>query len=120
MPNPIGQLYCTVLDCPDPWALARFYAEMIGGEYVTERPDWVTIADPAGRRLSFQRSPKYRAPVFPDKYASQQEHIDILVTDVDGAQRRALDLGATRLAGEGRDFRVFADPVGHPFCLVWE
>jgi hypothetical protein len=28
-------------------------------------------------------------------------------------------LGATRLDGEGDDFRVFADPAGHPFCLVW-
>jgi hypothetical protein len=30
-----------------------------------------------------------------------------------------LTLGARRLPGEGDDFRVYADPAGHPFCLVW-
>jgi hypothetical protein len=30
-----------------------------------------------------------------------------------------LQLGAVRLGGEGEDFRVYADPAGHPFCLVW-
>ena len=31
-----------------------------------------------------------------------------------------LELGARRLPGGGGDFRVYADPVGHPFCLVWD
>jgi GNAT superfamily N-acetyltransferase len=40
--------------------------------------------------------------------------------DVEAAERQVLALGATRLPGEleGR-YRVFADPVGHPFCLVF-
>ena len=29
----------------------------------------------------------------------------------------AISLGARRLAGGGDDFRVLADPAGHPFCL---
>ncbi|MEH1016548.1 VOC family protein [Micromonospora sp. CPCC 206060] len=36
------------------------------------------------------------------------------------AEQRVLALGARRLPGAGDDFRVYADPVGHPFCLVWE
>jgi hypothetical protein len=42
------------------------------------------------------------------------------VDDVDAAERAVLALGATRLdaAHEG-GFRVFADPAGHPFCLVF-
>jgi len=27
-------------------------------------------------------------------------------------------MGAGRLPGGGDNFGVFADPVGHPFCLV--
>jgi hypothetical protein len=31
-----------------------------------------------------------------------------------------LQLGARLLQKENDDtFRVYADPVGHPFCLVW-
>jgi hypothetical protein len=31
-----------------------------------------------------------------------------------------LVLGATRIRGERETgFRVFADPVGHPFCIVF-
>ena len=47
--------------------------------------------------------------------------MDILVEDVDSAEREVLALGATRLKGaaEDGDFRVFRDPAGHTFCLVW-
>jgi hypothetical protein len=31
----------------------------------------------------------------------------------------ALDIGATRLDGAGPNWRVYADPAGKPFCLVW-
>jgi Glyoxalase-like domain len=37
------------------------------------------------------------------------------------AERKVLALGATRVpdADEDDAFRVYRDPVGHPFCLVW-
>jgi hypothetical protein len=47
-------------------------------------------------------------------------HLDIRVADVDEAEPEVLALGARRLTGGGADFRVYADPVGHPFCLVWD
>ena len=28
-------------------------------------------------------------------------------------------IGATRLDGVGPNWRVYADPAGKPFCLVW-
>ncbi len=36
------------------------------------------------------------------------------------AERAVLALGATRIHGVHEDgFRVFTDPAGHPFCLVF-
>jgi hypothetical protein len=60
-------------------------------------------------------------PRWPDPERPQQLHLDIRVEDVDAAERVVLDLGAARLpARDESGFRVFADPVGHPFCLVFE
>jgi hypothetical protein len=37
---------------------------------------------------------------------------------VDAAEKRVLELGAKALeAVDDDDFRVYADPAGHPFCL---
>ncbi len=43
------------------------------------------------------------------------------MSDVDEAERQVLALGARRLIDppDAEDFRVFADPAGHPFCLVF-
>jgi catechol 2,3-dioxygenase-like lactoylglutathione lyase family enzyme len=116
----IGRLYSVVLDCADPAALAGFYAELLGARVVTDEDDWVVIVDGDGTRVAFQRSPQHRPPLFPDPTGSQQMHFDIVVNDVAVAERRVLALGARRLDGEGDDFKVFADPAGHPFCLVWK
>jgi hypothetical protein len=46
-------------------------------------------------------------------------HLDIRIgDDPDEAERSALELGATRLTGDGESWRVYADPHGHPFCLL--
>jgi Glyoxalase-like domain len=39
--------------------------------------------------------------------------------DAPDIERAALDVGATRLDGAGPNWRVYADPAGKPFCLVW-
>jgi hypothetical protein len=62
----------------------------------------------------------YEAPQWPDPAHPQQEHLDIRVDDVDAAEQAVLALGATRLPNEHENgFRVFTDPAGHPFCLVY-
>jgi hypothetical protein len=48
----------------------------------------------------------------------QYRHFDVRVADLDTAEQAALQLGATCLGENGVTSRVFADPVGHPFCLV--
>lgn len=117
----IGELRSVVLDCQDPHKLAQFYAEVLGGEVAAEDDTWVVVTDPAGRRLACQYSPQHQPPTFPDPRGSQQFHLDIQVDDPDVAQRQVLELGATRVtdAVEDSTFRVFRDPAGHPFCLVW-
>ncbi|WP_328393218.1 VOC family protein [Nocardia sp. NBC_00416] len=113
-------LRTVVLDCPDPWQLSEFYLGLLGGEVLREESDdtWVAMVDPQGRRLAFQLSPQYRPPRFPDPAGSQQIHLDVLVRDVEVAEPAVLALGAAFVHAE-EAFRVYTDPVGHTFCLVW-
>jgi catechol-2,3-dioxygenase len=116
----IGQLHSVVIDAPDAHALAGFYAQLLGME-VKGSPgdDWVVVTG-AGYRIAFQQAPDLQPPNWPDPDRPQQFHLDIRVADVDEAEPKVLALGARRLPGEGGDFRVYADLVGHPFCLVWD
>jgi catechol 2,3-dioxygenase-like lactoylglutathione lyase family enzyme len=119
----IGRLEKTVFDCPDPRTLAAFYAAVLGMRVNEDDGDgaWVVIGRDVGwRELAFQRASRYLPPVWPDPGHPQQLHVDIRVDDVDAAERRVVALGATRLHdAHDEGFRVFADPAGHPFCLVF-
>ncbi|THA71206.1 VOC family protein [Streptomyces sp. A0958] len=115
--------YCLVaLDCPDPEALATFYQKVLGGEVKRENDRWYDLYAPGGARIAFQFAPDYRPPEWPrGDRNSQQEHLDFEVTDMEASQREVIALGARPLDLDDRNgergFRVFADPVGHPFCL---
>ena len=119
----IGRLEKTVVDCPDPRALAGFYAAVLGMQVTVESDDWVVIGrEPGMRELAFQRAADHRPPRWPDPAHPQQEHLDIRVDvdEVDAAERAVIGLGATRVRGVRESgFRVFTDPAGHPFCLVF-
>jgi catechol 2,3-dioxygenase-like lactoylglutathione lyase family enzyme len=117
----IGRLEKTVLDCPDPQALAAFYAEILGMRVNEDDGDWVVIGrEPGMRELAFQRAEPYVPPRWPDPEHPQQEHLDIRVEDADAAERAVVALGATRIESPHENgFRVFTDPAGHPFCLVF-
>ena len=58
---------------------------------------------------------------WPDPSHPQPLHLDVEVADVDQAERQVRALGARRLPDppDAEDFRVDADPAGHPFCLVF-
>lgn len=124
-----GSIRNIVLACPDgiwrgdrweggPRDLASFYAELLGMRIIRE--DWVKVATEknAFPQLAFGDGPtdNYLAPRWPDSEYPQQLHLDIPVYDVDAAETLALRLGATRLQDKG-EYRSYADPVGHPFCL---
>ncbi|MCD0446587.1 VOC family protein [Glycomyces sp. A-F 0318] len=115
----IGTWHGLVIDCPDPQELASFYRELLGMVPVQDDGDWVVIGDAPDRPgVAFQQIPDYQAPTWPGGGRPQQMHFDVKVDDLDEGERRVLRLGAQRLEGGGEAFRVFADPVGHPFCLV--
>ncbi|MGW7198352.1 VOC family protein [Streptomyces chryseus] len=115
----IAKLGTVVLDCPDPTALARFYAELLGGEPRAAEEGWVDLAGYEGTPLAFQEAPGFVPPRWPAPDGSQQFHLDLTVDDLDTAEERVLTLGAKPLDAADRDrsWRVYADPAGHPFCL---
>jgi catechol 2,3-dioxygenase-like lactoylglutathione lyase family enzyme len=117
----IGRLEKTVFDCPDPRVLAAFYAAILGMQINEDSEDWVVIGlEPGMRQLAFQRASTYVGPQWPDPHHPQQLHLDIRVDDVDAAEQALLKLGARRMPSQyEKGFRVFIDPAGHPFCLVF-
>ncbi|MEU9300834.1 VOC family protein [Streptomyces sp. NPDC048269] len=122
----IAELQCVVLDCPEPQRLAGFYRSVLGG--TVDQPDrrwsvdadWTTLHTPSGLVFAFQHAPDHQPPRWPDPARPQQCHLDFGVPDLDRAQEQVLAHGAT-LLDEGpadRGWRIYADPAGHPFCLV--
>ena len=104
-----------ILDCPDPAALAAFYAELLGQPITYSSDDLVVVAaDECSSGLAFQLAAGHQPPSWPDPSVPQQVHLDVMVEDVAAAGPRVLALGATKLDGES----VYADPAGHPFCLI--
>lgn len=122
----IADLQCVVLDCPEPTELAEFYRALVGGAVNQEDrrwavgDAWATLHTPSGLVLAFQRVADYTPPQWPDPTRPQQFHLDLGVPDLDRAQEQVLAAGA-RLLDDGsgeRAWRIYADPAGHPFCLV--
>ncbi|MDD9349851.1 VOC family protein [Mumia sp.] len=50
---------------------------------------------------------------WPGPAVPQQMHVDVMVEDVAAAGARVVALGAHHLEDD-----VYADPAGHPFCLI--
>ena len=114
-----------MFECADPDEEGRFWEAMLGYARHRNGPDWVTIVDVVDhtQRLSFQRAEDHVQPTWPARDRPQQAHVDLLVDDLDNADARAIALGARRLTNdavvhEDESFRVYADPAGHPFCLI--
>jgi catechol 2,3-dioxygenase-like lactoylglutathione lyase family enzyme len=112
----IGRLHHVILDCPDPRALAAFYSRLLGLPVTFEEEDFVVVAENnTSSGVAFQLAPDHQAPQWPDPNHPQQIHFDVMVDDVAAAGDDVLALGARRLAGGDN---VYADPAGHPFCLI--
>ena len=109
-----ARLHHLVIDCPDPRALAEFYARLLSQPVTYDSEDFVVVAESDRTSgLAFQRATEYRPPTWPSPETPQQMHLDVMVEDPAAARTHVLRLGATHLDGD-----VYADPAGHPFCLI--
>jgi catechol 2,3-dioxygenase-like lactoylglutathione lyase family enzyme len=130
------QLLHTVLDTPQPRELAEFYRQLLGLQYrpgdeppaggAADDADWLVLVDSAGvRQLAFQGTGDLPRTTWPRHEIPMQLHVDFTVPSLAELQRqrdRALALGAEilldRTDDEGEPLYVFADPSGHPFCIL--
>lgn len=111
----VGRAHHVVLDSAEPRALAAFYSALLGLPLTYESNDFVVVSSSErASGFAFQRAPNHQPPVFGDPSRPQQVHLDVMVDDVAAAGARAAALGARLLDGDS----VWADPSGHPFCLV--
>ncbi|MDO5739244.1 MAG: VOC family protein [Ornithinimicrobium sp.] len=127
--------YTLVVDCQDPQAQARWWAEVLDWTIVYDTPD-EAVAVPAhvleeplqvatvqewmrrGQGLVF-------VPVPEGKTVKNRLHIDLaphLSQDRDGEIARLLALGATKVEVGQEEARVswtvLADPEGNEFCVL--
>ena len=88
--------------------------------------DWLILTSPAsGPAIAFQKVAELPEATWPDGPVPQQSHLDSTVpteADLDVQHERALALGARLLQDRSDDpeeqLRVYADPSGHPFCII--
>ena len=114
----IGRLHHVIIDCPDPPALAAFYSELLGLPVTWQEADFAVVArNDTSSGIAFQLAPDHQPPRWPDPRWPQQFHLDVMVDDVAAAEPQVLALGARLLPG-GDGVRIYADPAGHPFCLI--
>jgi len=112
-------IYAVTIDCPDAKVLSHFYADLLGME-IRYEGDVGSLIGTEGQQVMFQNVADYTAPRWPDPAHPQQVHLDVQVEygEISALEERVVALGATRLPGEGENWRVYADPAGHPFCLT--
>jgi glyoxalase superfamily protein len=130
-------LRTTVLDATDARALAEFYRQLLGLRYRPgdEPPepggpdprgdDWLVLRNPTGAHLAFQAVAQLPRATWPEGPVPQQLHLDLAVAsaaELNVQHERAVGLGATLLLDRFDDpeepLRVYADPAGHPFCIL--
>ena len=88
----IGWVDEVVVDCLEPLALARFWADVLGGEPGVRDDDWVYLDPPGWSRLAFQRVPEAKA-------GKNRLHLDVAVDDLADATEQARRAGAQAVGG---------------------
>jgi predicted enzyme related to lactoylglutathione lyase len=106
-----------VLDCPDPPALAPFWAAALG-YVVVGSLDQYTLLVPDG----VPGPPLLLQKVAEAKTTKNRMHLDVEVPDIDAEAARLEQLGARRLDAEtiseyGHCWILMADPAGNEFCI---
>ena len=114
-------LAATTVNAPDALELATFYAAITRG-VAKGSAHWAVVDGPNGS-LGFQQVDDFRPPVWPQGDPPMQMHLEFFVDDLDATQARVLAAGARPFDFQPNSDHclVYADPVGHPFCLsTWK
>ncbi|WP_433538746.1 VOC family protein [Micromonospora sp. CA-249363] len=134
----VPRLTSVVLDGTDVRTLAEFYRQLMGFVYrpgdeppADGRPDergrdWLVLRPPSGGpQIAFQQVDNLPETTWPKNDVPQQLHLDLTVDSVDELliqHERVLRLGGRlrydRIEDPDEPLRVYADPAGHPFCIM--
>ncbi|MEU4203686.1 VOC family protein [Streptomyces sp. NPDC045470] len=101
--------------------LAEFYAAALGSEvgqpYPDEHGNEVAFPVTVGNAMYvFWTSSSFTAPTWPEQ--ELPFHMDLAFPDVAAAEKRLLELGATRPDFQpGDHWTVLLDPSGQPVCI---
>jgi hypothetical protein len=109
------------VNAPDALALANFYAEITRG-VAKGSEHWAMTTGPDGS-IGFQQVADFRAPQWPEGDVPMQMHLEFFVDDLAATEARVIAAGATKFDYQPNSDHcfVYADPVGHPFCLsTWD
>ncbi len=134
----VPSLIAVCIDATDARRLGEFYRQLLGYSYRVgdEAPepgapdpsgaDWLVLLDRSGTpRLAIQQVDELIPPSWPDPAIPQQLHVDMSVGSVEELRAqhdRVVALGG-RLLEDRSDspeeaLIVYADPDGHPFCIL--
>jgi predicted enzyme related to lactoylglutathione lyase len=120
LPGMVSLIRNVSFDCADPYALAVFWAEVIGHPVHPEcapGDEEVVIEPPGGPRLYFQAVPE-------PKQVKNRVHVCLEPSDRgrDAEVDRLLALGASVLGDhrtpDGAGWVVLLDPAGNEFCVT--
>jgi predicted enzyme related to lactoylglutathione lyase len=104
-----------VVDSEDPARLARWWAEALGYQIVSEKPDEVEI-----RRSPDELPGVLFTPVPEAKTGKNRLHFDLRPDDQEAEVERLVDMGARPVDIGQHDVSwvVLADPEGNEFCVL--
>ncbi|MFI6689531.1 VOC family protein [Streptomyces sp. NPDC050485] len=117
-----GKIMCHAIWARDGRQLADFYATALGTQvsqtYPGENGDEAACAFYVnGAMYLFYTSESFTAPQWPEE--ELPFHMDFSFPDVTAAEKRLLELGATKPDHQpgGVHWTVLLDPSGQPFCI---
>ncbi|MYT32930.1 MULTISPECIES: VOC family protein [unclassified Streptomyces] len=123
-PTATGIVRMAAFWAPDGRALADFYAAALGWAVTEEHKDedgnclatLISDGSTSGTTYVFYTARHFQAPDWPA--GELPFHLDLAFDDVQAAEERLLELGATKPAHQpGAHWTVLLDPSGQPFCL---
>ncbi|MFC9294613.1 VOC family protein [Streptomyces sp. NPDC057011] len=116
-PQGAAHVKCAAFWGHDGRALADFYAAALGWKVTQTFGETAAMISDGTTSYVFYTARDFKAPNWP-----QDElvfHLDLAFDDVQAAEERLLQLGATRPAHQpgGIHWTVLLDPSGQPFCI---